>query len=141
MEELIKLFGTLNVVLLGAALLNFFLKYLNRAIILKLPKTELIGKFANEYRRFMRYMIIHHRWFGIAGGVSVLIHFLLALQGSSLPTSGIIAGVVVIAQLSLGIYGYYIKKGMGLWKKIHRINGFILLAAIINHLVSLRTQA
>lgn len=133
MKDLIRILGLINFLFLGLAFLNFFLKYFNRKFILKLSKSK--ADFANKYRSFMRFMIIKHRWFGITGAVSVIIHFIISYLNNLLPLSGFIAGLFLLAQISLGLYGYYIKQGIGTWLKVHRVNGFILFGFIIIHIV------
>lgn len=135
MRELIRIVGLINFIFLGLAFLNFFLKYFNRKIILKLPQSK--ADFANKYRSFMRFMIINHRWFGITGAVSVIIHFISSYINDTLLSSGILAVLVLTVQISLGLYGYYIKQGIGTWLKVHRVNGFILFGFIINHIVDI----
>lgn len=132
MREMAGLFGWIGVWGYVIALLNFFIKYINKKYINKLPKDK--QKFIGIYRGIMKFVVKYHKIAGIIASISIVIHFYLMYSFRGLSISGLIAAVVMWIVFTLGIYGFGINKNMrGSWVKIHRILSFILIVLIIFH--------
>jgi len=135
MREMAGLFGWIGVFGYGVALLNFFMKYINRKYINKLSKDK--QAFVKVYRTIMKFIVKYHKIAGIIASISIVIHFYLMYNYRRLSISGLIAAVVMWSVFTLGIYGFGINKNMkGSWVKIHRILSFILILLIGFHIMS-----
>ncbi|MDA8226934.1 MAG: hypothetical protein M0T74_04395 [Desulfitobacterium hafniense] len=133
MAETIVIVGWFNVLFFTLALANSVLRFFNIRFINKHYKNT--DNFAIIYRKIMVFFIQNHRWFGIATGISVLLHFIVALQGDFLPPTGIVLGLLVLAQVSLGVYGFYFKQRTGRWQRVHRVNGYVIMIIAIVHVI------
>ncbi|WP_207720056.1 hypothetical protein [Clostridium algidicarnis] len=134
MKTIIEFLGWLTVVSFGLAILNFFVKYVNKKYISKLPKDK--KNFVDMYRKFMRILIKYHKLFGLVAIVSSISHFALNYYFNGIKITGLIALGIMIFIGGLGIYGAYInKKYTGTWLKIHRIAAFTLIVSIIIHVI------
>lgn len=134
MKEIAGLFGWIGVWGYAIALLNFFMKYINRRYINKLPKDK--KKYTDIYRLIMKYVIRYHKAAGLIASIAVVIHFYLmySIRGLSIP--GLVAGIVMWMVFTLGIYGYGINKNMrGSWVKIHRVLSIILILLVFFHVM------
>lgn len=133
MNELPGFLGWATAILYGAAILNFFLKKINKYYINKLPKEKVNVK--KYYRILMKLLVKHHRWFGLGAGVVVVCHFILMSTTRWISGSGLVALGVLALTIITGIYGFYINKNLkGTWVKYHRVIAFIVLIFIFLHL-------
>lgn len=133
MTETIAIAGWFNVLFFTLALANSILRFFNTRLIIKHYKNT--DSFAIRYRKIMFFFIQNHRWLGIATGISVLLHFILAVQGDFIPPTGIVLGLLVLAQVSLGLYGFYFKQRTGRWQRVHRVNGYVIMIVAIVHVL------
>lgn len=132
MKELAGLFGWFTAIGFLLAVLNFFVKYINKKFIMKLSKekTDII----KWYRKLMRFIVKNHRWFGIGATAFVLVHLIMQIFNGRISFTGLISSAIMIIVFLLGIYGYYIKKdNKASWLKIHRILALILIITILLH--------
>jgi len=132
LEIVTVIFGWFNFLFFSLALTNSMLKYINRTVIVKRFKNT--DPFVVSFRKILMFFIQNHRWFGIATGISVLIHLILALHGDFIPPTGILLGLLVLSQVSLGLYGFYFKQRTGRWQRIHRVNGYLILVVALAHI-------
>lgn len=133
MKEMAGLFGWIGVCGYVIALLNFFIKYINKKYVNKLPKDK--QKIIGIYREIMKFVVKYHKVAGIIASISIVIHFYLMYRFKGLSISGLVAAVVMWIVFTLGIYGFGINKNMrGWWVKIHRILSFLLILLIFLHL-------
>ena len=133
MREMAGLFGWIGVWGYAIALLNFFMKYINKKYLNKLPKDK--QKFIDIYRGLMKFIVKYHKIAGIIASISIVFHFYLMFSFRGLSMSGLIAAVVMWIVFTLGIYGFRINKNMrGSWVKVHRILSFLLILLIIFHI-------
>lgn len=134
LRELIGPLGMLTVIFFGVALLNFFVKFINKNYINKLGKDK--KNVVDAYRKVMRFVVKYHKLAGILAVVCMMVHFFIAYSAHFILINGVVALVIMLVVSGLGIYGVYISKNMrGNWLKIHRILAFVLLLAIIVHAV------
>lgn len=131
MKELAGFFGWIGFWGYVIALLNYFMKYINKKYIVKIKEKN---KYTNAYRFIMKYVVKYHKVVGIVASISIIIHFFLMYTYKGLSIPGLIAAIIMWLIFILGIYGYYINKNMrGSWVKIHRALSFLLVLIVIFH--------
>lgn len=133
-RTLINFLGWVTAISFCLAILNYFVKYINKKYINKLGKDK--KQIVDLYRKIMKLIIKNHKLLGTIAVVSVLSHFLIAFPSNRIRITGIIAAVLMFIIFSLGVYGAYINKNYkGLWLKVHRIIAFSLIVAIVIHVL------
>ena len=131
--SLAKLLGWIVVIGYVLALMNFFIKYINKKYINKLPKES---KFKDNYRKLMRFIVKNHKIIGGLTSIIIIFHFIVMFVKIGVSVTGLIAFLIMILIFLLGIYGVYFNKNNSKgWVKIHRVLAFILLLAILFHLL------
>lgn len=134
MREFGKLLGWIGVWGYGIAVLNFFIKYVNKKYINKLPKNK--KPYADIYRFIMRYVVRYHKIAGIVASITIVGHFYFMYNYRGLSIPGIIAAITMWIVFTLGIYGFAINKNMrGSWVKVHRYLSFVLILLIGFHIM------
>lgn len=132
MGKLANLFGWIGLWGYVFALLNYFVKYINKRYINKIGK----NKFTNAYRGIMKYIVKYHKIAGIIATASILIHFYLMLTKGKVSVTGVIAALIMIIVAILGVYYYGIKKrARGSWVKVHKILSIILIVFVVFHVL------
>ncbi|MEI7884912.1 MAG: hypothetical protein WCI30_06130 [Clostridia bacterium] len=132
--DLIELLGSVTAISFGLAILNFFVKRINRMFISKLGAEQ--KPLADLYRKLMRLVVKYHKLVGTIAVVAVLLHFYIAYTANNIRIDGIIAGVMMTVIFLLGFYGAFINKNYkGIWLKIHRVIPFALALAIGIHVI------
>jgi hypothetical protein len=114
------------------ALANYFLKLFSRTYLKGISDGH--EGFLNRYRSFMRFMVRKHRLFGLAAFAVLIIHALLVILGSALSLTGAAAALALTATVSLGAYGFHVRKDLRAgWLPVHRGFAFVLLIAACVH--------
>ncbi|MBW9157150.1 hypothetical protein G9F71_009375 [Clostridium sp. FP2] len=132
--NLISFLGWITAISFGLAILNFFIKYINKKYISKLGKEK--KKLVDMYRKVMRIIVKNHKLVGTIAIVSVLTHFFIAFSSNRISITGVIAALIMATIFCLGFYGAYINKNYkGMWLKVHRALAFSLIIAIVIHIV------
>jgi hypothetical protein len=116
MGELGGVLGWITGVSFIAALLNYFVKRINKRWITSLPKES---SFRSLYQKFMKFVVKNHKLFGIAAGVVVLIHLPVQITGMFASVTGIMAAALLLTAVIMGIVMFYGHKGKLL--KVHRL--------------------
>lgn len=133
-RELIGLLGILTILSFGVAILNFFVKYINKNYINKLGEDK--KQIVVFYRKIMKVIIKYHKVAGTIAVVSVLTHFYIAFSARGINITGAIAASILLSIFALGVYGTFINKNhKGIWLKVHRILAFALIVAIGIHVL------
>ncbi|NLW68763.1 MAG: hypothetical protein GXY28_13290 [Bacteriovoracaceae bacterium] len=126
--------GWLTILILLGAFSTFFLKQIGREYVKTLPKEY--ADFADAYRRFMKFMVGKHRFFGAAALTGLFIHASLVLFLSFLSASGLAAGLVLVCVAASGAYGFFLRRSLRSgWLTVHRSLAFALFLAVVVHLV------
>lgn len=126
--------GILTALFFGLAILNYFVKLVNKKFINNLGKDK--KPMVDLYRKIMKLIIKNHKTFGVLAVVALLAHFFIGFVSNTIKITGIIAAVLLVATFSLGVYGAFINKNKkGVWLKIHRIVPFVLILAIGLHVL------
>lgn len=133
MGEIGEFLGWLTVFSFGATLANYILKYINKKYSKLINSTP-------EYKKinalFMKIFVRHHKFWGFATIITLLLHFYIQSTFREVSTTGLIAGGILLIQMLLGMSGAYIfKKRQGLWFVSHRIISIVLILGIIIHLL------
>lgn len=92
-----------------------------------------------RFQAFMRFIVQNHRYFGIFTSVALITHFVIQYLSWGFYTSGLVAGLLLIVQGSLGAYGTYVKhKKNGPWLVVHRSVAVLLFVGILVHVLMAR---
>lgn len=132
MGELGELFGFLIIVCYGCAVLNFFLKFVNRKFKVQMKKKE---AFYIWYMRVLKFFMKYHRYFGGATILFILIHFFMQYLNRGISVTGVVAAGMMILQILLGIYGHFKKPKAKGWLYFHRGISIILFLSIMIHII------
>ncbi len=131
---LVTPFGILIGIAFTFAILNFFVKYINKVYINKLGNDKKDLK--QIYRTFMKPIVKYHKIAGILAIIFLAAHFYATYSSGRIKFTGVIAGIIMLIVVILGIYGFKISKNKrGAWLKVHRILAFVLLFAIALHVL------
>jgi len=133
MENLGEFFGILTAFSFTLALFNYLSKWINKNLIIKLPKENAFKKI---YLTLMKFIIKNHRFFGLIALCSLLIHLYIQITFKWVSTTGLIAAGMMVITVSLGIILLYFSKNKrGLLFKIHRFAVILLVLAVAAHLL------
>lgn len=133
-KDLIGVLGLVAAISFAVAILNYFVKYINKKYINKLGKEK--KQIVDIYRKVMRIIIKNHKVAGTIAVISVLAHFVISFSNGRVSITGIIAAVIMILIFILGFYGAVINKNIkGNWLKVHRFIAFVLVVAIAVHVI------
>ncbi|NLB28561.1 MAG: hypothetical protein GX819_06410 [Clostridiaceae bacterium] len=128
------LFGWLISLGFLLTLLNYPVKLIYRKFVASKPRES---KFRGIYVKFQRFIVSNHRYFAFLTGLFLLAHVIIQLLYRWLSWTGLIAALLMVANLLIGSYGHYIKKKRpSAWLVIHRAAGLLLLAAIMAHVLT-----
>lgn len=134
MKELGKFLGWVGTIFYIVAMVNYFIKYVNKKFISKLPSDK--KKYVSIYRVIMKYVVKYHKIVGMAASIAIIVHFYIMYTIRGLSVPGLVAAIVMWILFILGIYGVYIKKDVrGKWVNVHRFLAFALIVLIIIHLL------
>ncbi|KOF57694.1 MULTISPECIES: hypothetical protein [Clostridium] len=137
MKEIAGLLGWIGIWGYILALLNFFVKYINKKFINKLPKDK--QKLISGYRIIMKYIVKYHKVIGIVASLAIIVHLYLMYTRIGLSIPGLIAALIMWTIFALGIYGVAINKNFrGKWVKVHRVLAFILIFVMLFHVMFTR---
>jgi len=129
-----KLFGWIVVIGYAVALMNYFVKQINKKYVSKLPKEQ--KKFKDFYMKIMKFVIKNHKTIGILTSLIIICHFIIIFIKEGISITGLIAVVIMLLVFLLGIFGAYFNKSKERnWVKIHRALAFALVLAIPAHLM------
>lgn len=131
---LIPVAGWVTISFVLLALLNFLLKQVSREYVKKLPGEY--KEFADAYRRFMQRIIRTHRYFGAAALAFYMLHAgMVVFLYKTVSVTGMVAGLILIATVFLGAYGFFVRKNLrSWWITAHRGGAFALLVSALIHL-------
>lgn len=128
--ELGEFFGGFIIFLYALTVLNYIVKFINKKFRDKLVKNQ---KFYQLFLKLMKFIIKHHKLFGVLTVVFILLHFALQFIQYGLSITGVIAAFIMLLQVVLGIYGFKMKKRSKPWLIAHRLIAVLLLIVIIIH--------
>lgn len=113
------------------AVLNFFLKFINKKYRSKINSSS---KLKSVFNPFMRVIVKNHKVFGVLTVVALTAHFSVQFSKYGLSFTGLAAGVTLILQVIFGIYIYKNKKRNGILFQGHRLIALLLIILIIIHI-------
>jgi heme A synthase len=133
MNKLGELLGWLTVIFYSASVASFFLKAIYKRFSSVIKNDLHINR---PYTALMKFAIRYHRLFGGLAIACLATHFYIQWTTRGFNSSGALAAIVLIAQVTLGIIGaYVVKKRHGLWFVMHRTIAVILFVAIVRHIL------
>lgn len=135
MNQLGNLLGILTAVLFGIAILNYFVKFVNRKWVVKLPKEN---KFKKNYMIGMKFLVKNHRFFGFGAAVLMVAHVVLQIIFKWVPVTGILAAALAVVTVSLGVVLFKAKKRTPAMLWAHRGAVIALVLAIAAHVITRR---
>ncbi len=130
MEKIGEILGWGTGICFIAAILNFFVKRINRQWIVKLPKD---GTFRSLYQKFMKFVVSNHRYFGLAAALIVAAHLPVQITGKFASVTGITAAALLVSTVIIGGIMFYMHKGKLI--KLHRCVAFTGFAVFLLHLI------
>ncbi len=131
---LVELMGLFVAGVSAAALMNFLLKQVSRDYIKKISQRN--PEFTKAYRSFMQFIVRNHRYFGMAAGILLVAHAGSAILSGVYSPTGTAAGVLLLATVGIGSYGFFIRKSpRGPWIHVHRGAAFLFAASAIVHII------
>ena len=131
MEKFGEVLGWIAAVCYFVSVANYFVKWLFRARISKLPKGN---AFRGSYQTFMKLLVKYHRYFGMTAGVFALCHLCWQLVNVRLSYSGVLVAAMMAAAAVLGVLIAYGRKTSLV--KAHRPLSLAILAVILFHLIT-----
>ncbi|WAG62822.1 hypothetical protein [Clostridium estertheticum] len=133
-RALFEFLGWVTVICFGIAISNYFVKFINKKYISKLGKEK--KPIVDLYRKLMKIIIKYHKLAGTIAIFTVLTHFIIAFSAGRISITGIVAASFMVIIFFLGVYGAFINKNRkGRWLKVHRTMAFVLLLAIVIHII------
>lgn len=130
MGELGEVLGWITAACFIAAVLNYFVKRINKRWIMPLPKESSVRQL---YQKLMKFVVKYHRYFGLAAGAVVLIHLLVQVTWKFPSVTGIAAGSLLAAAAILGAVMLYGHRGKLIG--IHRTAAFSGFVVFLAHLI------
>jgi len=133
MGELGELLGILTAVLFGIAILNFFVKFVNRKWVMKLPKES---KFKQGYMTVMKFLVKNHRFFGLGAAVLMVLHIILQIIFKWVSVTGIVTAALAVVTVMLGGILFKAKKRTPAMLWAHRGAVIALILSFIAHVIT-----
>ena len=133
MRDIGNLFGILTAVLFGIAVLNYFIKLVNRKWVMKLPKEN---KFKQSYSSVMKFLVKNHRFFGLGAAVLMVAHVVLQILFKWTSVTGIITAALAVVSVALGGIMFKAKKRTPAMLWAHRGAVIALTLAFLAHVIT-----
>jgi hypothetical protein len=128
-----RVLGIVTAVLYGTAIHNFFVKWINKKWIMKLPKEN---AFRGKYQSVMKFLVKNHRFFGLGAAVMMVAHVTVQILFMWVSITGIItAGFAVIA-IVLGAIMFKAKKRTPAMLWAHRGAVIALTLSFLVHVIT-----
>jgi hypothetical protein len=124
--------GVSIVVFYSLSVLNFIVKYINKRYRSRINSNP---KLKSVFSPFMKFIVKNHKLFGLLTAVALIAHFTVQYLLFGFSMTGATAGAALILQVFLGGYIYRKKIRKGFWFKFHRMLAFILVIAILIHIL------
>ncbi|MEA4847170.1 MAG: cytochrome b5 domain-containing protein, partial [Clostridiaceae bacterium] len=132
-DKLGGVLGWLTIVLFIGTLSNYVIKFINKKWGKKIFSSP-AGKKSLTF--LMKVLVKNHKYFGMGAFLALFLHFVLQFLRFGLSISGVIAGILLMAQAALGAYASIKKKPRkGTWFIAHRSIAVLLILGIALHLL------
>lgn len=132
--KIVGFLGWLAVVFVGLSLLNYFLKWFNKNWSAKLKEKS--PGLAGIIKKVTQIILRYHRYLGMTAAAAMLVHLFLNINSGLISTTGLIAGILLVATAIVGVYGAYRVKKRGKWLIVHRSSVVLLVIAIAVHVLN-----
>jgi hypothetical protein len=128
-----RVLGIVTAVLYGTAILNFFVKWVNKKWIMKLPKEN---AFRGSYQSVMKFLVKNHRFFGLGAAVVMVSHAILQILFMWVSITGIVAAGLAVVAILLGVIMFKAKKRTPAMLWAHRSAVIALTVAFLVHVIT-----
>jgi hypothetical protein len=125
--------GVVTAILFGVAIANFFVKWINRTWVMKLPKEN---KFRVLYQQIMKFLIKNHRFFGFGAVVVMISHVVLQILFQWVSITGIVTAGFAVVTIALGLILFKSKKRTPAMLWAHRGAVIALFLAFLVHVIT-----
>ncbi len=127
--------GIITASLYLITILNFFVKWINRSCVMKLPKES---AFRGNYQSVMKFLVKNHRFFAFGAVAAMTAHAVLQILFQWVSITGIIAVALALIAALLGWIMFRGKKRNPALLWAHRSAVVALTAAVLIHAISKR---
>jgi branched-subunit amino acid transport protein len=127
--------GILTAALYLTAIMNFFVKWINRTLVVKLPKES---AFRGSYQSFMRFLVKNHRFFALGAIALMAAHAAVQILFQWVAITGLVAVALALTAATLGWIMFRSKKRTPAQLWAHRSAVIALTAAILIHAITRR---
>ena len=127
--------GILTASLYLLAILNFFVKWINRTWVMKLPKES---GFRGAYQSVMKFLVKNHRFFAMGAVAVMAAHVVVQILFQWVSITGIIAVAFALIAAVLGWIMFRAKKRTLAMLWAHRSAVIALTAAVVIHIITKR---
>lgn len=124
--------GLLIILFYALTISKYILKLITKYFGERLSKYK---RFYEIYRKVSTFISKYHKIFGLLTIIFILIHFIVQFSTIGLSITGVIAALLMLFQVLLGLYAVLTKKINNTWRLLHRLISFIILIAILIHIV------
>lgn len=125
--------GVITAVLFGIAIANFFIKWINRNWVMKLPKDN---KFRVVYQQVMKFLVKNHRFFGFGAVVVMVSHVVLQILFAWVSVTGLVTAGLAVVTIALGLILFKSKKRTPVLLWAHRGAVIALFLAFLVHVIT-----
>jgi hypothetical protein len=125
--------GVLTAILFGVAIANFFVKWINRNWVMKLPKEH---AFRTGYQSVMKFLVKNHRFFGFGAVVVMISHVVLQILFQWVSITGIVTAGFAVVTIALGVILFKSKKRTPAMLWAHRGAVIALFLAFLVHVIT-----
>ena len=125
--------GVLTAILFGVAIANFFVKWINRKWVMKLPKEN---AFRTGYMAVMKFLVKNHRFFGFGAVVVMVSHVVLQILFQWVSITGIITAGLAVVTITLGLILFKSKKRTPAMLWAHRGAVIALFLSFLIHVTT-----
>ena len=125
--------GVITAVLFGIAIANFFVKWINRNWVMKLPKDN---AFRKGYQSVMKFLVKNHRFFGFGAVVVMVSHVVLQILFMWVSVTGLVTAGLAVVTIALGLILFKSKKRTPALLWAHRGAVIALFLAFLVHVIT-----
>ena len=128
-----RVLGIVTAVLYGVAIMNFFVKWINRKWIMKLPKEN---AFRSAYLDVMKFLVKNHRFFGLGAAVVMVSHVIVQILFRWVSITGIVTAGLAVVTIILGGIMFKAKKRTPAMLWAHRGAVIALTLSFLVHVIT-----
>jgi hypothetical protein len=128
-----RVLGIVTAVLYGTAILNFFVKWINKKWVMNLPKES---AFRSGYQPVMKFLVKNHRFFGLGAAVVMVSHVIVQILFMWVSVTGIVTAGLAVVAIILGAVMFKAKKRTPAMLWAHRSTVIALTLSFLVHVIT-----